>query len=157
MPTQSSANLPFIDEHAVEVQADADAVWEAILRVFGRSFGSPATARTARLLGCADTETTENPLPTPGSALPGFHVESADRPRELVLAGSHRFSRYALTFHLEDHGNRTTLRAKTRAAFPGLKGEAYKTLVIRTRGHVLVTRRILSAVKSRAASRDQAD
>lgn len=149
MPT-SAPDLPFIDEHAVEVRADADAVWEAILRVFGRSFGSPATARAARLLGCADTETTDRPLPAPGSALPGFHVESVDRPRELVLAGSHRFSRYALIFRLEDRGDRTTLRAETKAAFPGLKGQAYKTLVIRTRGHVLVTRRILKAIKSRA-------
>ena len=45
---------------------------------------------------------------------------------------------------------RTRLRAETRADFPGVKGEAYKTMVIRTRGHVLVTRRLLGATKRRA-------
>jgi hypothetical protein len=85
-----------------------------------------------------------------GSAFPGFHVEEAEAPRELALAGGHRFSDYGLRFRLEDLDGGTLLRAETRAAFPGVAGELYKTMVIRTRGHVLVVRRILSATKRRA-------
>ena len=143
--------LPHIDEHSVEIAACAEAAWEALLRVVEGSFGSPATARIARLLGCADPDASgPRPLAV-GSALPGFHVEAAEPPRELALAGSHRYSSYALIFRLEDLGlGRTRLRAETRATFPGLKGGAYRTLVIGTRGHILVTRRLLGAVKQRA-------
>jgi len=42
------------------------------------------------------------------------------------------------------------VRAETRAEFPGLQGSVYRALVIGTRGHVLVTRRILAAVQRRA-------
>lgn len=70
---------------------------------------------------------------------------------ELGLAGTHRFSRYALVFRLEDLGEgRTGLGAETRAVFPKLHGRAYRALVIGTRMHVLVTRRRLGATKRRA-------
>lgn len=85
-----------------------------------------------------------------GSTLPGFHVEVAEPGLELALAGSHRFSEYALIFRLADaSAGRTRLRAETRAAFPGVKGAVYRTLVIGSRGHVLVTRRLLGAVAQR--------
>lgn len=148
----SARDLPFIDVHAVDIAADPETVWEAILHAFGKSFNSAAATRGARLLGCADTEAGGPPLPTPGAAVPGFHVESADRPRELVMAGRHRFSRYALTFHLEPRDGHTTLRAETRATFPGPHGAVYKTLVIHSRGHVVATRRILHVVRSQAGA-----
>jgi hypothetical protein len=86
-----------------------------------------------------------------GSAFPGFHVEVAEPGRELALAGCHRFSDYALTFRFDAlDGEETRLRAETRAAFPGFKGSVYRTLVIGTRGHVLATNRMLSAIKRRA-------
>lgn len=115
------------------------------------SFGSDTTGRVARLLGCAETKAA-GPRPlTTGSTLPGFRVEAAEIPAELALIGGHRFSNYALIFHLDEQADgRTALRAETRAEFPGLKGSAYRTLVIRTRGHVLVTRRLLHAAKRRA-------
>jgi hypothetical protein len=143
--------LPHIDEHTTEVAASPGRTWEALMWVAERSFDSRGTARFARLLGCADVEPS-GPRPlAAGSALPGFHVDVAAAPQELALAGHHRFSRYALTFRLEASGEkRTLLRAETRAAFPGLKGETYKTLVIRTPLHVLATRRLLSLVRSRA-------
>jgi hypothetical protein len=106
---------------------------------------------TARLLGCEDT-IASGPRPlTKGSSLPGFHVEIADPGQTLALVGRHHFSDYALIFHLAGAGDdETTVRAETRATFPGVKGSIYKTLVIRTRGHVLVTRRLLTAMKQRA-------
>jgi len=150
MPTVAE-RLPHIDEHSVEIAAVAEAVWEAVLRVVEGSFGSTATERVAGLLGCADADAS-GPRPlAAGSTVPGFHVEAAERPRELALAGSHRFSDYALIFRLEElGGGRTRLRAETKAIFPGLKGGVYRTLVIGTRGHILVTRRLLGAIKQRA-------
>lgn len=150
-PQPSEERLPHIDEHAAEIAASTEATWEALLRVVEGSFGSASTGRVARLLGCADIGASgPRPLDT-GSALPGFHVESADRQERLALAGSHRYSDYALIFHLEEVGeDRTRLRAETRALFPGLSGRVYRTLVIGTRGHVLVTRRLLGAVERRA-------
>jgi hypothetical protein len=143
--------LPHVDEHSIEIEADPEATWEALLGVAEGSFGSAMTGRVARLLGCADLAVSgPRPLAT-GSAFPGFHVDVAERPRNLSLAGSHRFSDYALIFRLDElSGGRTCLRAETRAIFPGLKGGVYRTLVIGTRGHILVTRRILGAVKQRA-------
>jgi hypothetical protein len=145
----TAGELPHIDEHSTPIEAGANATWEALLRVVDGSFA--ANSRGARLLGCADIDTS-GPRPlAPGSTMPGFHVQVAERPRELALAGRHRFSSYALIFRLEQQGEGSaTLRAETRAAFPGLKGRAYRALVIGTRIHVLVTRRLLGAVKQRA-------
>jgi hypothetical protein len=150
MPVATDS-LPYVDEHGAEIAAPAGAAWDSLLAVVERSFGSDGTARFARLLDCEDLRASgPRPLAT-GSALPGFHVAAADPPRELALAGSHRFSRYALVFRVEEAGSgRSRLRAETRAEFPGLKGGVYKALVIRTRMHVLVTRRILATVKARA-------
>jgi hypothetical protein len=149
-----AADLPHVDEHSVSIAAPRDTTWDALLRVVERSFASGASPPGARLLGCADTEASgPRPLDV-GSALPGFHVETAQRPRELALVGSHRFSAYALIFRLvERDDNGTRLRAETRAAFPGLKGRAYRAAVIGTRLHVLVTRRLLAAVKQSAERR----
>ncbi len=147
--------LPHVDEHSAEIAAGPDAVWEALLRTVERSFGSTATGRVARLLGCADVDAS-GPRPlAAGSRFPGFHVETAERPTQLGLAGSHRFSDYALIFRLDELGaGRTRLRAETRAVFPGLRGRVYRTLVIGTRGHVLVTRRLLGAIGRRAERAD---
>ena len=147
----AAERLPYIDEHAIEVAADPAATWASLLRVAEGLVPDGLGSRFARLLGCADTATSgPRPLAV-GSAFPGFHVASVVPGEELGLAGAHRFSDYALIFHLDEAGaGRTRLRAETRAAFPGLKGSAYRGLVIGTRGHVLATRRILGAVKRRA-------
>jgi hypothetical protein len=146
-----SADLPYVDEHSVAVGAGPEATWDAVLAVVEGTFAQSSAGRGARLLGCADV-TRSGPRPlTTGSSFPGFHVESAQPSQELVLRGSHRFSDYALTFRLDEEGDGgTLLRAETRAAFPGFKGGAYRALVIGTRGHVLVTRRVLKTIKRRA-------
>jgi hypothetical protein len=149
-----AADLPYVDEHSIVIEATADAAWNAVLRVVEGSFNSGASSAGARLLGCADTAASGARPLTTGSILPGFHVETAQPPRELGLAGGHRFSDYALIFRLDDQGDGgTVLRAETRAAFPGLKGRAYRAMVIGTRMHVLVTRRILTATKRSAERR----
>lgn len=147
----TAERLPHVDEHSLLIDAGPEAVWEALPRVVEGSFGTATTGRVAHLLGCADVAAS-GPRPlAAGSAFPGFHVEAAEPARELVLAGSHRFSDYALIFRLEDSADGATrLSAETRAVFPGFKGGVYRALIIGTRGHVLVTRRLLGAVKRRA-------
>jgi hypothetical protein len=83
----------------------------------------------------------------------GFAVEVALPGAELRLAGRHRFSVYALTFRLDDLGaGRTRLRAESRAAFPGPVGALYRAVVVRSGAHVVLTRRLLRAVRNRAAA-----
>ncbi|HEX6780493.1 MAG TPA: hypothetical protein VF125_00525 [Solirubrobacterales bacterium] len=142
--------LPFVDEHDVEIAAPAETVWESLCRVAEGSFSAPVAGRFARLLGCEETAAS-GPRPLrQGSAFPGFAVARAEPGSELALAGRHRYSEYALVFHLTGNGETTRLRAETRARFPGTSGRLYRAAVIGTRGHVLVTMRLLAAVKSRA-------
>lgn len=147
----SKSSLPYVDELSIAIGADREATWTALLQVVERSFASARGRGPARLLSCEDTEPS-GPRPlAEGSAFPGFHVATAEAPSELGLAGRHRFSTYLLSFHLEEAaGGRTRLIAETRAAFPGLQGSAYRALVIGTRLHVVVTRRLLTATKRRA-------
>jgi hypothetical protein len=149
--SEETRRLPHIDEHSAVVAAGREATWEALLHVAEASVSSATAPRYARLVGCADTAAS-GPRPLrEGSAFPGFHVATATAPAELALAGSHRFSDYALIFRLDELGpERTRVRAETRAEFPGVKGAVYKGLVIGTRMHVLATRRMLAGVKRRA-------
>jgi hypothetical protein len=69
----------------------------------------------------------------------------------LALMGQHRFSRYALIFYAADTAaGPVRLEAETRAEFPGLRGQIYKTLVIRSRAHAVATRSVLRKVQRRA-------
>jgi hypothetical protein len=143
--------LPYVDEHSLTVDASPDRTWAALLHVAEATVSSAGAPRYARLVGCADVAAAgPRPLAV-GSTFPGFHIAVAEQPAELALAGSHRFSDYALIFRLEElPGGGTRLRAETRAVFPGIKGGIYKGLVIGTRLHVLATRRVLGATKRRA-------
>lgn len=149
----AAADLPWVDEHAVELEAPASVVWPALLRTVERMTAGGASPRYARAVGCADTEA-GGPRPLEvGSTIPGFHVAELAPERLLVLRGSHHFSDYALAFRLEPlGGRRSRLVAETRAAFPGLKGGVYRALVIGTRMHVLVTRRMPRNVARRVES-----
>ncbi|HEU4944821.1 MAG TPA: hypothetical protein VFT10_06625 [Solirubrobacterales bacterium] len=147
-----SDSLPHVDEHSATVDAGAEATWNASLRVIEVWLSS--ASRTARLLGCTDT-TSSGPRPlATGSVLPGFRVEAAEPGRLLALAGKHRFSNYALILRFEgENEGATRIRAETRATFPGVTGSVYRALVIGTRGHILVTRRLLAGIKRRAERR----
>lgn len=142
--SQHLASLPYVDEHAVTIEADRDASWISLQRMLE----SPAPAWFTRVLGCIDTEASGPRPMEEGSTVPGFHVVAADAPRELSLAGRHHFSDYALIFRLDELSEgRTCLRAESRAVFPGFRGGLYRMLLMSTGGHVLATRRMLAAVK----------
>jgi len=141
--------LPFVDEIGLGIDAPRDAVWVALCEAVGRSFGGAGTMRFAGLLGCADREA-RGQVDEPGATLVGFHVARSERPLELALEGEHRFAQYGLAFRIDDLGERSRLRAETRAALPGWHGRTYRALVIGSGGHVVAVKRLLNAVKARA-------
>lgn len=143
-------HLPHIDEHGMLVHAPREAVWRALIETVPGAFSARASTRVAKALGCEETERSGEPDRI-GSTFPGFLVARVIEPAVLALEGQHRFSRYGLIFSLEPTtDDRTLLRAETRAEFPGIKGSIYRALVVRTRGHVVVTMRLLESVKKRA-------
>jgi hypothetical protein len=145
------ATLPRLDEHSRTVGAGVDDVWPALLARLDRGFPPGRAGRVARLLGCADAAAT-GPRPlTEGSTIPGFRVTAAVPGSHLELTGRHRFATYALTFRLDPDGpGRSHVRAESRADFPGAAGGAYRLLVVGTRGHVVVVRRMLAAIAAEA-------
>lgn len=143
-------HLPHIDEHGVLVLAPREVVWKALIRAVPGAFSTRSATRVAKLLGCQETESSGEPDHI-GSTFPGFLVARVIEPAVLALEGQHRYSRYGLIISLEPtKDERTLLRAETRAEFPGFKGSIYRMLVIGSRGHVVVTKRLLDAVKKRA-------
>ncbi|HEX6425599.1 MAG TPA: hypothetical protein VFZ79_19075 [Acidimicrobiales bacterium] len=153
MPT---TELPYLDEHATVVAADAGHIWAALLDALDRSFSGTGTAGYARAVGCVDA-TVSGPRPLDvGSTVPGFRVATVIPGRELVLVGRHRFSSYAFTFRVEQVGpGRSRLRAESRAAFPGALGGFYRLLVVGTGAHVVLVRRLLATVRRRSEQRSR--
>ncbi|MCV7409750.1 hypothetical protein AWC05_24210 [Mycobacterium florentinum] len=119
--------LPYIDEHAITVDANRAETWSALLRVMCRDPHDPATV----------------PI--------GFVLDEAREPERLALKGRHLFAVYRWVFELDtDAAGRTRVRATTWAAFPGVHGKIYRALVIGTGAHRVVTRRTLKHIAAAA-------
>jgi hypothetical protein len=145
--------LPYIDEHSIGIEATREEVWSALVSVLRTELGGSVSGLVAALLGVEPARSRGEWRGTPqlGDTLPGFAVAEIDPPTRLDLRGRHRFSRYALVFELEANDSAVcTLRAQTWAEFPGGAGRAYRALVIGTRGHRVIVRRMLRRVASRA-------
>lgn len=141
--------LPYIDEHDVLIAASPETVWRHLIIAVGWS--GRAVSAVAPLLGAVPRRASGDPL-AEGSTVPGFSVREAVPGDRLVLAGHHRFSEYALVYTLAEEPGGTRLRARTHARFPGLRGELYRTVVIRSGGHRVLVRRILRGVRRAAES-----
>jgi hypothetical protein len=151
--------LPYIDEHSIRVGATREQVWGALASVLRTDLGGATPAWLTRALGLVPAQGRGDWRGTlaVGDALPGFEVAQLRPPERLELRGRHRFSRYALVFELDapapapaPSATVCTLRAQTWAEFPGVVGRAYGALVVGTRGHRLVVRRLLRSVARRA-------
>jgi hypothetical protein len=141
--------LPFVDEHAIGIEATERQAWDALLETLPRIMDGRFARRLGPLVG-VEHRVRAGAVGRIGSTLPGFVVARAVPPAVLALMGQHRFSRYALIFRIEKTGRGVLLRAETRSEFPGPKGRAYRAMVIGTRGHALIVRRILGVVRRRA-------
>jgi hypothetical protein len=130
--TELPDDLPYVDEHTIEVDLPTDATFARLEQYVDRVWARQERRWVEHVLG------TEHPG--------GFTVVSSQPPDLLVLAGRHRFSRYRLEFHLTELPEATRVAARTYARFPGPHGFAYQTLVIRSRLHRLATRRMLRAI-----------
>jgi hypothetical protein len=127
-------DLPYIDEHTIDIAAPRDVVWTALCRYADASIGLPQGNPLARLLGTEPAR--------------GFAVTASCDRAHLGLGGRHRFSRYLLTFDLTDlPDGGTRVSARSYGEFPGLPGLAYRTLVIGSRGHVFSVRHMLQAIR----------
>lgn len=147
-------DLPPIDEHSIEIDATAETSWAALFPTLNRAFDGTLSRRIAGVLDSRELEASGD-LHHPGGTLPGFVVARAVAPVMLALMGAHRFSEYALVFRIDLlPGQRSRVRAETRARFPGAEGALYRTAVIRTRMHVVVVRSMLRALRRRAERRE---
>lgn len=142
---------PYIDEHSIHAEAAPEQVWRALVSVLRGYFGGTGPALLARLLGAAPSHRRGEWHGTihAGDTLPGFAIAEMQAAQRLELRGEHRFSRYSLRFELASDGARCSLRARTRAEFPGVVGTAYSALVIGTGAHRVVVRRLLRDVANR--------
>jgi hypothetical protein len=144
--------LPYVDEHAREIEASCDRVWAALVRTLSHAFRRvPDRVATVWGLDPRGRSGSWESSVHVGDTVPGFEVAEVVAARLLVLRGGHRFSQYELGFELDGPAtSRTRLRAKTNAAFPGLSGTAYRAVVIGTGGHRIAVRRLLAQVAARA-------
>ena len=122
--------LPYIDEHAITVDAERAETWSALLRVMCRDPHDPSTVPT------------------------GFVLDEARPPERFALKGRHPFAVYRWVFELDAGrhraGDRTRVRATTWAAFPGMHGKIYRALVIGTGGHRVAVRWTLKRIAATA-------
>lgn len=143
--------LTYIDVHEVDVRADVDAAWSAVVRAVPRSFGGYGWLTPVLGLRPGATAGAWAPDPEPGAAVPGFAVDDVRRGERLSLRGGHRFSHYRLDFEVVPAGaGRSWVRARTWADFPGPAGAAYRALVVGTGGHRVVVRRMLRGIAEAA-------
>ncbi len=148
--------LPFIDDHARHIDASPEHVWPALLATVGKiSPKLPGWLVMAWDLRHAERAGGWDATIAVGDTVPGFAAAEVKPPRLLTLRGRHRFSEYELRFELEQPPTGgTRLRAKTSAAFPGLRGRVYRALVIGSGGHRIAVRRLLASVAHRAERAD---
>lgn len=149
--------LPFIDEHATEIDASPDRVWAAIVSTVRRIPPRlPGWVTAAWGLDPARGTGDWNEAVTIGDSVPGFTAAAIDPGHTLALQGRHRFASYELRFELKPGcAGRTRLSAQTRAAFPGLAGRVYRAMVIGTGGHRIAVRRILGRIRLTAERADR--
>lgn len=119
--------LPYIDEHAITLDANRAEAWMAVLRVLCRNPQDPASVPV------------------------GFRLGDCRPPERFTLKGRHPFSIYEWVFELDAvDDEHTRVRSQTWAAFPGLHGKVYRALVIGSGGHRVAVRWMLKRIAAQA-------
>jgi len=150
--TERDADLPRLDEHAVDVAAPPAAVWPAVLAAVDGALAGRVASTYARLIRSTHPSS-GGPRPlAEGSTIVGFRVAAAVPERELDLVGRHALSTYRLRFTLDPTPGGTRVRAESQARFPGLRGRVYRTAVVSTGAHAASVRRLLGSVRRRAGT-----
>jgi hypothetical protein len=129
--------IPFVDQYTRVVAAPPDRTWAALERYVDRLTSSSHSV-LFRVLGTVPRS--------------GFEVVETEPGHELVLGGRHRFSTYRLVFRVEPVGDASRLHALTYAEFPGVRGRAYRTMLMVSTGHRRATENMLRTVARRAES-----
>jgi hypothetical protein len=143
-------DLEYIDEYGIAIRAEPDAVYDATVAVL-RTLAGPSLRRYARLVGSAYATTSGTGELEQGDTVVGFRVASSERPHLIRLEGAHRFAAYRLGLRIDrGQDDRVILRARTDAVFPGRAGRIYRAVVIGSRGHRFVVRRMLRRIARRA-------
>lgn len=123
--------LPYIDEHAITVDADAATTWAAVLRAL-----------------CDDPADPRAPF--------GFAIGESKAGERLVLKGRHPFSIYNWVFELDAVSpHRTRVRSQTWAAFPGVHGKVYRALVISSGVHRVAVKWTLKRIAAQLRPRPE--
>ncbi|MCW2800875.1 MAG: hypothetical protein JWQ70_2347 [Aeromicrobium sp.] len=129
-------DLPYVDEHAVDVSEPRDVVWNAVEQ-YAHGLGFGRHNPIAMVLGTEPRG--------------GFRVTESVSGERLALEGRHHFSRYRLVFELgPTTAGSIRLTAKTYAEFPGLRGRTYRALVIGSHGHAVLTSGMVRSIARRA-------
>jgi hypothetical protein len=139
-----NCRLPHVDEHIVPTHASRSAVWSGLIDMLRKTMGPHRGFVT--IMNAKPRDISNSFTGSVGDTLPGFRVVTSEPARKLVLEGQHRFSRYRLTFVI-DEGQ---LRAITDATFPGVKGRVYRSFIIGSTAHRFFTRRMLKQAASAA-------
>ena len=140
-----------LDTHSTEIAAGMGVVWEALAATLVDEL-SRRPAHIVAVVTGVDRGFRGPSFPEEGARIPGFLVAVSIRGERLRLEGRHRFSEYALDFRLVPTVQGTRLSATTHAIFPGRSGALYRELLLRSRGHRFVVRRLLRLVRDRAAA-----
>ncbi|WP_027346853.1 hypothetical protein [Hamadaea tsunoensis] len=141
--------LPYVDEHAIVIDAAPEKVWSALV---DRLPGFAAPSAFARLVGARPARSTGT-IPEQGAEIPGFALAEVVAQQRVRLAGRHHFSTYALLLELRPEGSRTKVTATTYAVFPGWTGALYRLAVIGSRAHLVLVRRLLRDTRAGAELR----
>lgn len=142
-----TADLPFIDEHSVLVQAPARVVWCTLVRNLPTLHGTPLLL--LRAWGLQPLRAT-GILPETGATIPGFVITESVPDCLLRLTGRHRFSRYELVWELTSQPEGTWLAARSFGEFPGPTGFLYRLAVIGSGAHGVLVPWLLRRVRHQA-------
>ena len=122
----------YVNIHAVDINANAACVWDALPDVLPSLFTNPLSRGA---LALAALVRLERPRTGPaqravlfkqGESVGPFRIDRIDEGREVVFAGSHRYSNYVANLYLEPlPDERTRLYMVTRANFPGFISRLY--------------------------------